>query len=313
MIEILNQEYLTNIFIGAMSILVAIIIFIAESIRDRSNVLEKKVIQEKTRIRFCIVYTLFVLVYMIVFNWLKYDSDECVCKSERIMYLVSHILLLFFIWTYIIDIGVVFFRAYRLNMERDYFNKELEKMVHKKVKKLEMNANKKCIREGKKLKKEKIKFKEYIKNQKIYKQYGSGDIDKSKYIPIYPTQNGILRDFDYEKLDKLAEIYENEIINEPERTVLTDPVAYIDNLIGKKIATNEPIFYCIKEYVETFKLIVNSICYYNSRQYIDDEIKIINDGLFNLANENNDVNSFDKNGMLLNYFEYLYKNDLKRS
>ena len=43
-LEVVKQDYISNIYIGVTGILVAIVIFIAEVIKDKNNELDKKVI-----------------------------------------------------------------------------------------------------------------------------------------------------------------------------------------------------------------------------------------------------------------------------
>ena len=59
-LEVLKKDYISNIYIGVTGILVAIVIFIAEVIKDQNNELNKKVILYKTNIKYYIIYILFI-------------------------------------------------------------------------------------------------------------------------------------------------------------------------------------------------------------------------------------------------------------
>ena len=50
-LNILEQDYISDVYIGVTGILVAIVIFIAEVIKDQNNELNKKVILYRTNIK----------------------------------------------------------------------------------------------------------------------------------------------------------------------------------------------------------------------------------------------------------------------
>ncbi len=60
-LEVLKKDYISNIYIGVTGILVAIVIFIAEVIKDQNNELNKKVILYKTNIKYYIILYIFYL------------------------------------------------------------------------------------------------------------------------------------------------------------------------------------------------------------------------------------------------------------
>lgn len=62
-LNILKQDDILDIYIGVTGIIVAIVIFIAEVVKDQNNELNKKVILAKTSIKYniCFVY-LFIYV-----------------------------------------------------------------------------------------------------------------------------------------------------------------------------------------------------------------------------------------------------------
>ena len=87
-------------------------------------------------------------------------------------------------------------------------------------------------------------------------------------------------------------------------------IVYIPNNIGKKVHKKEPIFYCLKEYVNIFKNIADTVIYKDNRLYIDDEVKLIHNCLFEIASEFKEPDVFDNNNQLLNYFKFLYNEKL---
>ena len=74
LLDILKQDYISNVYIGVTGILVAIVIFIAEVIKDQNNELNKKVILYKTNIKNYIIDVLLVFFYMLIVNMLKYND-----------------------------------------------------------------------------------------------------------------------------------------------------------------------------------------------------------------------------------------------
>ena len=224
LLNILEQNYITNIYIDVTGVLVAIVIFIAEVIKDQNNELNKKVILYKTHIKENITDALMIFFYMIIVNMLKYNIDNCTFDIYNILTLISHIFLLIFVIISIYRTGKMFLISLRLNTEKDYFN-----------------------------------------NQKI---------SEEKYM------------------------------------INNKNIVFIPNNIGKKVNKKEPIFYCLKEYKNIFENLSDMVVYEDNRLFIDDEIKLINNCLFDFALEYDEPYSYDENNQLFNYFKYLYKNKL---
>ena len=306
-LNILEQDYISNIFIGVTGMLVAIVIFIAEVIKDQKNELNKKVILYKTNIKNNIIDMLFIFFYMLVVNILKYNKESEISDFYNISYLITHVFLLILIIISIYRTGKIFWTTLKLNTENDYFNKELEKYIYEKVLNLEKIANKK---NNKKHKREELEFKEFIKNQEIYFSDENKIKGNSDYEPIYPMKNGIVGKYDYKKLIDLSTYFYNQKITEEKYSIYNKDIVYIPNKIGKKVSKKDPIFYCLKQYKNVFKNLSNMVIYTDNRLFIDDEINLINTCLFNMASEYEEPNDFDENSRLLNYFKYLYDNKL---
>ena len=208
-LDLLKQDYISNIYIGVTGILVAIVIFIAEVIKDQNNELNKKVILHKTNIKNYIIDVLLIFFYMLIVNMLKYNEGNSICEFYNIIYVITHILLLGFVILSIYRTGKIFWITLKLNTEKDYFNKELEKYMNEKVLELEKRANNK---NNKKHKKEEAEFKEFIKEQEVY--FNDEKIIKgnSEYKPIFPVKNGIIGKYDYKRLIDLANYFNNQKI-----------------------------------------------------------------------------------------------------
>lgn len=306
-LEVLNQDYISNIYIGVTGILVAIVIFIAEVIKDQNNELNKKVILYKTNIKNYIIDILYIFFYMLIINMLKYNNENSICDFYNIIYLITHIFLLIFVIISIYRTGRIFWITLELNTEKDYFNKVLEKYIYEKVTNLEQRANKK---NNKKYKKEETEFRKFLKEQEIYFNDETIIKENSEYEPIYPMRNGIIGKYDYKKLTDLSNYFNNQKIIEENYSIENKNIVYIPNNIGKKVTKKEPVFYCLKQYKTIFNNLSDMIIYTDNRLFIDDEIKLINTSLFNMASEYEEPDTYDENSRLFNYFKYLYENKL---
>lgn len=306
-INMIEQESILEIYIGITGILVAIVIFIAEVIKDQNNELSKKVILYKTNIRNNIIYMLFIFFYMLVVNNFEYNKESRIYDLYNVCYLITHSLLLVFVIISIYRTGKIFWITLKLNTEKDYYNKELEKYIKKKVLSLEKRATNK---NNSKNKKEEKEFKEFIKKQEIYYSDDNKVKSNSEYEPIYPMKNGIVGKYDYKKLIDLANYFNNQKIAEDNYSTDNENIVYIPNKIGKKVSKKEPIFYCLKQYTNVFKNLTNMVIYTDNRLFIDDEIKLINSCLFIMASEYEEPDVYDENSRLFNYFKYLYENKL---
>ena len=122
LLDILKQDYISNVYIGVTGILVAIVIFIAEVIKDQNNELNKKVILYKTNIKNYIIDVLLVFFYMLIVNMLKYNEENSICEFYNIVYLISHTFLLGFVILSIYRTGKIFWITLKLNTEKEYFN-----------------------------------------------------------------------------------------------------------------------------------------------------------------------------------------------
>ena len=306
-LNILEQDYISNVYIGVTGILVAIVIFIAEVIKDQDNELNKKVILYRTNIRENIINVLLIFFYMIIINMFKYNQDINICERYNIIYLITHGILLVLVIMSIYKTGKMFGIALKLNTEKDYFNEELEKYIYIKSMELEKRANSK---NNKRYKKEKNEFSKFLKEQEIYFNDERKVKNNSDYEAIYPIKNGIIEKYDYKKLIELSNYFNNQKINEENYVADNKDIVFIPNNIGKRVNKKEPIFYCLKQYKNIFKNLSNLVIYADNSLFIDDEIKLINSCLFKMASEYEEPDAYDENHRLLNYFIYLYNNEL---
>lgn len=304
-LNILNQDYITNIYIGITGIIIAIVIFIAESTKNQDNELKKRVILHYSKVKKNILTILGIFAYMLISNSLKYNEDIAIKSFNNIFYIVTHVILLMSAIYCIIITGRMSFVALKLNSEKSYMNKKIAEYMYSRAKILEKKEINKILN------KEKKDLNTFIEKQSIFVIITSNeDIDKN-YIPIYPKRNGIVKSYNYEKLIEIINMYEKE--KEKEKFYIKEnKVVLIFDKIGKKIYKSDPVFYCLDKYKKVFENINEVLIYEEQEFFINDEINLINSSLFEKEFKYNQLEEFDENDMIYNYFDFLYKNNLER-
>lgn len=303
--KILDIDFLCNIFIGITGILIAVVIFIAELMKDQDNDLYKRVILEKTDIKFNISFIIYVFSYIFICNFFDYNNEKFVFLN--IIYIVTRIILIALIIRCALNTIKTFYISLKFNSENDYFNEELDKYIKNRIIKINEDTNRKSIPNVKKYIKE---FNDFIDNQCIYSNDLSFLEKNDEYEPIYPTTNGIIKKYDYKMLNALANSYIEEKINLPNYNFDDEHLVLIVNLIGKKTNKKTPLFYCKKSDLKIFKELSEYVIYYDNRVYINEELNLINKSLVNFAASYTYPYAFDDNNRLYNYYDFLYKNNL---
>ena len=302
-LNILNQDYISNIYIGITGIIVAIVIFIAEAVKEQDNELNKRVVLYYSKLKRNIIIMLVIFVYMLICNSLKYNEKTVVKSFNNICYLITHGILFISTIYAIIITGKMFFIALKLNTEKNYMNKKIVDYVYNRTKMLENNEVNKII------KRENKKLKTFIDAQTIFFSIRQNEKLDEKYIPMYPQKIGFVKSYNYEKLTEMVNMYDEEKQKE-ERYMAEKKIIAICNKIGMKTNKNEPVFYCLAQYKKLFENISEAIIYEEQRFFINDEIKLINNSLFERSFKYNQLDDFDENDMIYNYFDFLYKNNL---
>lgn len=307
---LLNSDIRRDIFIGVTGLMVAIVIFIAEVISNKKYEIEKRLILERTSIIKIIAFC--VLIYFIMFLSstvqcsLVYNDQNSFIQND-IIYIIFQTLINFFVIIFMYKTVRIFIVAVKLNIDAEYFNKELDKYIINKSTKFEQEASKKSLKNIKNIEQE---FQKYIKDNSILSDNPMevGFLEKS-YIPIYSNKKGIIKKYNYKKLDSILESVK-DLSTDETKEYLKEPLLVFNKKIGQKINKNDIIGYYLKGYKKYFKDFSNCVIYDENSMYIDDEIKLINENLFTIASNFNEPDDFDESDKLLNYFKYLYGNDL---
>ena len=92
-LNILNQDYISNIYIGITGIIVAIVIFIAEAVKEQDNELNKRVVLYYSKLKRNIIIMLVIFVYMLICNSFEYNEKIVVKSFNNMCYLITHAIL----------------------------------------------------------------------------------------------------------------------------------------------------------------------------------------------------------------------------
>lgn len=306
LLNLLDLNFIATVYIGITGILIAIVIFMAEIVKEQSNELNKKLIVNKSKIKEDIIFMICILAYMIFCNAIKYDNSKLEYDWYNILFIMIHLILIFCVIISTFTTIRLIIVAFRLNTNKKYFNEKLEEYVQDRVINISKIENKKMKRITRK---ERAEFDIFIKTQNFFEAYHENKLS-DEYVPIYAKNNGVIEKFDYERMNNLSSSFYASLRDGKELNTYDKSPVYLVNCVGKKIKNNDVLCYCLKQYENYFSIISDLIYYLDDKKYINDEISIINDGLISLALKYERPYKFDENDMLYNYFLYLYDNDL---
>lgn len=309
---ILNSDIRRDIFIGITGLTVAIIIFIAEVISSKEYELEKRVILSKTNIINNMKFCIFIYFIMFLSSIVKstYDSpNEIIYIQSDVLYIILQLTINVLILVFMYKTFNLFKISVKLNIDKEYFNKELDSYVNKRSVEIEKEASKKSLKNIKKLKQD---FETYLEKRNSLSNDSLGvGFSEEVYAQIYTNKRGIIKNYNYKTIDTIIESIDNVSIEETmDYHPNNEPIFVFTRQIGDKVEKNSIVGYCLKNYKKYFKDFSNCIVYDENSMYIGDEIKLINENLLELANNFSEPNDFDDNNKLFNYFNYLYQNDL---
>ena len=185
-LERLDCDTRTDVYIGITGILVAIVIFIAEIISDKKVEIYKKLMLEKTNI----VKNVKTMIITMGVIWLGTLIDK---NSIEVLYIMTQLLINVLVIYSMMQTFKTFIEVIRLNTDKEYFNKELKEYVFTKVK---INAKEKEINE--KLLKDKNKeLFDFINNSKIIKFESYPFVLGDEYKELYSNKDGYIDSYNY--------------------------------------------------------------------------------------------------------------------
>lgn len=299
--EPLNGSVRIDAFVGIVGVLVAIVIFIAETMNDRKVETQKRFVLEKTKMKRIMTFSIFILSLCIIKEVIPYNK-ECVGLFKILFFVVELLLNIFIcrsIWLTIKLFGI----AIKLNTDSDYFFAEYDRYIEKRL----MEIHNRNIKNSKKnLKNESID--KFLKGNKKYFSFDVENIDD--YIPIKANKSGIFKSYSCRSLQAIIDKIEEEKIRRKEFIVYTKPLIILNLKGGEKVNRGVTVAYCKNDIINYEDSIRNSCLLNDSIPYLDNEINLIINDLFSLAETNIDDN-FDSDSRLFNFYNFLYKNNMR--
>ena len=294
--EPLNRSVRIDAFVGIVGVLVAIVIFIAETMNDRKVETQKRFVLEKTKMKSIMTFSIFILSLCIIKEVIPYNK-ECVGLFKILFFVVELLLNIFIcrsIWLTIKLFGI----AIKLNTDSDYFSTEYDKYIEKRL----MGIHNRNIKNSKKkLKNESID--KFVKDNKKYFSFDVENIDD--YIPIKANKSGIFKSYSCRSLQAIIDKIEEENRRRKELIVYTKPLMILNLKGGEKVNRGVTVAYCKNDIINYEDSIRNSCLLNDSIPYLDNEINLIINDLFSLAETNIDDN-FDSDSRLFNFYNFLY-------
>lgn len=293
--------------------MIAIIIFIAEIISNKDYDLEKRVILNKTKIisnmKFCIIVFFLFLIASLVESPYKIPKEASGFNCP-FLYIINQIALNIMILIFLYRTFKMFKIAVKLNINKEYFSEEIDKYVCDRTVQIEREATEKSL---KNIKESKKQFENYIKKNNILSNniFISG-FSEHNYLPIYAKKKGIIKSYDYKKIDIIIENINNNSVENLKEYISTDnPVFIFAKQVGDNLERNNIVGYCLKGYKEYFKEFSECIILDQNSLYLDDEVKLINTDMFAMTNNDfHELSYYDENNKLFNYINHLYSNNL---
>ena len=233
--EPLNRSVRIDAFVGIVGVLVAIVIFIAETMNDRKVETQKRFVLEKTKMKSIMTFSIFILSLCIIKEVIPYNK-ECVGLFKILFFVVELLLNIFIcrsIWLTIKLFGI----AIKLNTDSDYFSTEYDKYIEKRL----MGIHNRNIKNSKKkLKNESID--KFVKDNKKYFSFDVENIDD--YIPIKANKSGIFKSYSCRSLQAIIDKIEEENRRRKELIVYTKPLMILNLKGGEKVNRGVAVAYC---------------------------------------------------------------------
>ena len=271
LLYILDSDIRRDIFIGVTGLMVAIIIFIADIVSNKEYWLEKRIILSKTDIISNMSFCIFIFLILLISSIVKCSYDlptKCECHLQiECFYIYNDAI--FFLLQLLINISILIFMyrtfnvfrvSVKLNTNGEYFNKELTNYINKRSLEVEKLANKQSL---KKIKQFKHEFDNYIKKRKnLSSDVLDFELIKKLYIPIYANKDGIIKNYNYDKIDSAIDSINNFFNGEIKEFISEHaPIFIFARKIGDKVENTTIIGYCLRGYKKYFEDFSNCIIY----------------------------------------------------
>ena len=325
----INIDIRRDAFIGLTGLMVAIIIFIAEAISNENYEIRKRVFLSKTKIIQNMLFCIVIFVTIFISSFIECSSNDAVQPIEEakisqsknnylqndIVFTVVQSAINIMVLVFAYNTYNVFKISVKLKIDKGYLNEEIDNYLENRSIEIEKAATIESLKNIKKLQDE---FEAYIQdNYPIFSKISDNNFNEKGYKPLYITNSGIIKKYDYMKLNSIIDEFRNFEHNksiESEKVNIAiskdKSILIFSKQIGDKLDKGSIGGYCLEEYSKYFNDFSDLILFEENSRYIKDEIKEVQKGLFAEANEFHESEQFDNNNRLLNYCDYIYKNDL---
>lgn len=299
--EPLNGSVRIDAFVGIVGILVAIVIFIAETMNDKKVETQKRFVLEKTKMKKIMIFSIIILSLCILKELIPYDN-KCT-EVVKVIFFIEELLLNIFIccsiWLTIKLFGI----AIKLSTNSDYFSNEYDKYIEKRL--VEIH-NKNISYSNKKLKNESVN--KFVKENSKYLSFELNNLDS--YTSVKANKSGIFKSYSCRALQAIIDKIEEENRKSKELIIYTQPLIILKLKGGEKINRGVTVAYCKNEIINYEESIRNSCLLNDSIPFQDNEINLILNDLYYLA-ESNMNDNFDSNSRLFNFYDFMYKNNMR--
>lgn len=283
-----------DIFLGITGLLIAIMIFITESMaQEKKYKINQKIIQKETRLKFNITLLVTTLIVIWMSNLIgksEIEEKTFFIINENLYYFIQMLINILIISSFLGTVKMCY-SIIALNLDKDLVNKKVNEYIRHNAKKI----NNKRSKEDKKI--ELRCHGEKNKYQNFIKKYQS-NIDKTEIMKIYKeeiksNETGIIVGVNFTEIQK----------------ILSSNSIYLNFTVGEKIDRDKVIAYSTEENLEKNRKIL---------MYIEIEKNNIGKKEFNencndlikKAFNNDKYSNYDEDNNIYNFLKYLYNNEM---
>ena len=301
--EPLNIDTRVNVFIGIMSILVAVVIFIAETINQNKYETQKRFILKETKLKCNIILAIIILTSCFIKSILPYQENNDNNSNIIILsFFITELVLNVAIIVSIIRTILLFSISIKFNTDSDVYNEKYDEYIRERLDKINGKNAKYSNR-----KLPKTSMKDIIKE--FPKYFSTNDKKVEGYYKVQSLKNGILKSYNKGPIQNIVDKIE-DVLNEKDKyEPITKPIVIFPLEAGSKINRGVTIAYYLKEYKGLEELIRKTLILDDNIPYQDNEINLILRDIFDMADK--DIYNYDNNLRLFNFYEYLYKNNMQ--
>lgn len=283
-----------DIFLGITGLLIAIMIFITESMaQEKKYKINQKIIQKETRLKFNITLLVTTLIVIWMSNLIgksEIEEKTFFIINENLYYFIQMLINILIISSFLGTVKMCY-SIIALNLDKDLVNKKVNEYIRHNAKKI----NNKRSKEDKKI--ELRCHGEKNKYQNFIKKYQS-NIDKTEIMKIYKeeiksNETGIIVGVNFTEIQNM----------------LSSNSIYLNFTVGEKIDRDKVIAYSTEENLEKNLKILNYITIENNNKYQKEFSENCSDLIKKSVNGGNFC-TYDDDNNIYEYLTFLYNNKM---